>query len=75
MGEFNLDLNNRFFLPEKDKAELVQLLAWACHKMVQIHPFVNGNGRSARLFTDLLAYMHGHQSVELYQRDGEGRKK
>lgn len=39
-----------------------------------IHPFVNGNGRTARLFTNLLAYNHGYQDVVLYRREpGEGR--
>ena len=32
------------------------LLAFAHHRLVAIHPFVNGNGRTARLFTNLLAY-------------------
>lgn len=32
------------------------LLAYAHHRLVAIHPFVNGNGRTARLFTNLLAY-------------------
>lgn len=74
MGEFIYELN-RYFLPAKNEEELVRLLSWAHHKLVYIHPFINGNGRSSRLLTDLLAYMHGYQSVELYQRDGEGRKK
>jgi Fic-DOC domain mobile mystery protein B len=30
------------------------------HKLVWIHPFTNGNGRHARLMTDLLLYTHGH---------------
>lgn len=39
-----------------------------------IHPFTNGNGRTARLFTNLLAYGYGYQEVVLYQREpGQGR--
>jgi fido (protein-threonine AMPylation protein) len=59
-----------------DKEGLVKVLAYAHHGIVEIHPFANGNGRTARLFTDLLAYSKGYQSVELYHRDaGEPRKK
>ncbi|WP_266206380.1 Fic/DOC family protein [Pontibacter kalidii] len=76
MSEFIYDLNYRLQnLDNNNTNTLVRDLAWAHHKMVHIHPFVNGNGRSARLITDLLAYMHGYQSVELYQREGDGRKK
>ncbi|PVY38388.1 MULTISPECIES: Fic/DOC family protein [Pontibacter] len=78
MAEFTYDLRYRLqnkVDKYKDTEALVRELAWAHHRMVHIHPFVNGNGRSARLITNLLAYMHGYQSVELYQRDGDGRKK
>ena len=30
------------------------------HKLVSIHPFANGNGRHARLLTDLLVEVNGH---------------
>ncbi|MEJ7661193.1 MAG: Fic family protein [Hymenobacter sp.] len=50
------------------------LLAYAHHRLVAIHPFTNGNGRTARLFTNLLAYQYGYQEVILYQRaPGAGR--
>lgn len=74
MSEFIHNLN--FRLQDLYGADaLIRELAWAHHTMVHIHPFVNGNGRSARLITNLLAYMHGYQSVELYQREGDSRKK
>ena len=54
--------------------EVAALLAYAHHRLVAIHPFVNGNGRTARLFTNLLAYNYGYQDVVLYHRErGEGR--
>lgn len=62
--------------PTPSPDDVAQLLAYAHHRLVAIHPFVNGNGRTARLFTDLLAYSHGYQEVILYQREpGEGREK
>lgn len=54
--------------------EIAHLLAYAHHRLVAIHPFTNGNGRTARLFTNLLAYQYGYQEVVLYQRaPGVGR--
>ena len=34
--------------------KVVTIAAWAQHKIVWIHPFSNGNGRTARLFTNLI---------------------
>jgi len=31
------------------------------HRLVKIHPFVNGNGRHARLVADYFLYSHGHK--------------
>ncbi|MBD2767416.1 Fic family protein [Hymenobacter sp. BT664] len=56
------------------EAHVAGLLAYAHHRLVAIHPFVNGNGRTARLFTNLLAYNYGYQHVGLYHRkNGEER--
>jgi len=34
------------------------------HRLVQIHPFVNGNGRHARIMTDiLLEELYGHEPI------------
>lgn len=60
--------------PIPSPAEVAGLLAYAHHRLVAIHPFTNGNGRTARLVTDLLAYNYGYHEVILYQRQpGEGR--
>lgn len=54
--------------------QVAELLAYAHHRLVAIHPFTNGNGRTARLFTNLLSYNYGYQEVVLYQREvGEAR--
>jgi cell filamentation protein len=62
-------------LPREPTAtQVAELLAYAHHRLVAIHPFTNGNGRTARLVTDLLAYSYGYQAVVLYQRaHGEAR--
>jgi cell filamentation protein len=57
-------------LPAEPTPEHVaELLAYIHHRLVAIHPFTNGNGRAARLVTDLLAYNYGYQAVVLYQRE------
>ncbi|MBC6613153.1 Fic family protein [Hymenobacter sp. BT507] len=54
--------------------QVAQVLAYAHHRLVAIHPFTNGNGRTARLFTNMLAYDYGYQDVILYQREaGQSR--
>lgn len=54
-----LDLDERIdHLPSKtnDKyiTEIINLLAWFQHRFVQIHPFNDYNGRTARMLTTLL---------------------
>jgi len=38
----------------------VSLAAQAHHKLVAIHPFVDGNGRTARLVMNLVLFQHGY---------------
>lgn len=74
--EFIDELRHRqALLPEVPAGEQVAtLLAYAHHRLVAIHPYTNGNGRTARLFTNLLAYNYGYQDVVLYHREnGAGR--
>ena len=52
----------------RTEAEIAALLAYAHHGFVAIHPFTNGNGRTARLLTNFLAFRHGYQELALYQR-------
>ncbi|WP_139926518.1 Fic family protein [Hymenobacter sp. DG01] len=74
--EFIDELRHRqtLLVPEPTQNEVAGLLAYAHHRLVAIHPFTNGNGRTARLFTNLLAYSYGYQEVVLYQREqGDAR--
>ena len=74
--EFMDELHHRqHSLPPTPQVDQVAgLLAYAHYRLVAIHPFANGNGRTARLFTNLLAYSYGYQEVVLYQREqGEAR--
>jgi cell filamentation protein len=61
------------FRHQQNREELVELLSYAHHRLVQIHPFVNGNGRTARLFMNALALLKSGQTLQLYHREGEDR--
>jgi Fic family protein len=39
----------------------------AHHRLVWIHPFVDGNGRTARMFTSLLLYQRGYDFKYLFE--------
>jgi fido (protein-threonine AMPylation protein) len=46
--------------PNADQlAAVIDLCAWAHAEWVRIHPFANGNGRSARLWANFLALRYG----------------
>ncbi|MEO8004986.1 MAG: Fic family protein, partial [Betaproteobacteria bacterium] len=40
-------------------AEVLQLAAWAHAEWVRIHPFANGNGRTARLWANAILLRYG----------------
>jgi Fic family protein len=46
-------------LDSKEQADVISLCAWAHAEWVRIHPFVNGNGRTARLWANFLATRYG----------------
>lgn len=39
--------------------KVIEIAAWAQHQVVAIHPFSNGNGRTARLFSNLILQKQG----------------
>lgn len=54
-------------------AAVIDLCAWAHAEWVRIHPFANGNGRSARLWANFLALRYGLPPfVRLRPRPDEG---
>ena len=52
---------------------VIDLCAWAHAEWVRIHPFANGNGRTARLWANFLAVRYGLPPfIRLRPRPGDG---
>jgi cell filamentation protein len=73
MYQYADDVNYRLKFV-KEKVEVAELLAHLHHRFVWIHPFNNGNGRTARLLLNAAAMLKGFEPVQLYHREGEARK-
>ncbi len=58
------------FLKDKDRKEHpIKTAAFLHHKLVEIHPFTDGNGRVARLLTNLYLMKRGYPPVVLRKED------
>lgn len=53
----------------EDALHPVELASEAHYKLVTIHPFTDGNGRSARLLMNLILMMHGYPPAIIRPRD------
>jgi fido (protein-threonine AMPylation protein) len=54
--------------------QVLDLAAWTQYKMAAIHPFAEGNGRMARLMTNLILYRFGLQPTDIkYEGDNKER--
>lgn len=57
MAEFGQELSTRTSNLPRSRSEMEKVVAvgaWAHYQLVRIHPFADGNGRTARLLTDLI---------------------
>lgn len=65
------DLNERL----KHVYDPVELIAWSQHRLVWIHPFLDYNGRVARLFSNLLMLRLGFPIAEVKAETRLDRKR
>ena len=70
-----LDNTNFQITRSQNPTDTVRILAAFHHEFVRVHPFTNGNGRMARLLTNLISYKLGYADVQLYAPNGKQRKR
>ncbi|MFH0819354.1 MAG: Fic family protein [Patescibacteria group bacterium] len=54
---------------QKNKLNIIELSAFLHHKLVHIHPFFDGNGRTARLTMNLFLMQAGYPLVVIMKND------
>ena len=66
-----VDLMQKFikWLKEAKKLNSIELAAEAHYRLVTIHPFIDGNGRTARLLMNLILLMHGYPIAIIRKED------
>lgn len=74
VGGLMLDLS-KWLVERQEKQDLhpVRLSAQAHFKLVEIHPFIDGNGRTARLLMNLLLMKYGYP-IAIFECETEKRK-
>src|SRR3989338_1400443 len=65
------DMKNYFQEYQKLKKELcpLELAAWAHWKLVRIHPFQDGNGRTARIVMNFVLNKHGYAMIDIKTKE------
>jgi excisionase family DNA binding protein len=58
-----------WYYENKTKLSVVELAAWVHYKIVYIHPFIDGNGRTARLLMNLILIQHGYPPAVILNLD------
>lgn len=57
------------WIKKEDKLHAVELAAEAHYRLVTIHPFVDGNGRTARLLMNMILMMRGYPPAIIRKND------
>ncbi len=65
------DLMDEFFswIKKETKMHAIELAAEAHYRLVTIHPFVDGNGRTARLLMNMILMMKGYPPAIIRKKD------
>jgi Fic family protein len=58
-----------WYYEHKSKLSIAELAGWVHYKMVYIHPFIDGNGRTARLLMNLLLIKNGYPPAVILNID------
>lgn len=57
------------WLGRQEKLHPIELAAEAHYRLVSIHPFIDGNGRTARLLMNMILLMQGYPAAIIRKRD------
>ena len=58
-----------WYYENEAKLSIVELAAWVHYNIVYIHPFVDGNGRTARLLMNLILLQNGYPPAVILNMD------
>ncbi|MDR1971175.1 MAG: Fic family protein, partial [Treponema sp.] len=58
-----------WYYEHKSKLSIVELAGWVHYKLVYIHPFIDGNGRMARLLMNLILLQNGYPPAVILNID------
>ncbi|WP_461246717.1 Fic family protein [Treponema sp. R6D11] len=58
-----------WYYKNKKKLSIAELAAWVHYKIVHIHPFIDGNGRTARLIMNLILIQNGYPPAVILNVD------
>jgi Fic family protein len=58
-----------WYYQNKTKLSIAELAAWVHYKIVYIHPFIDGNGRTARLLMNLILIQNGYPPAVILNVD------
>lgn len=58
-----------WFIKQRRRSHPIELAALVHHKLVNIHPFFDGNGRTARLVMNILLLRHGYPLAIILKND------
>ena len=64
------EMNNLVYKIENNKEfNTIELAAYVHHELVRIHPFVDGNGRTARLLMNLILMREGYPPIVIAKKE------
>src|SRR3989339_2183356 len=64
------EMNNLVYeIKNNKKFNTIELAAYSHHELVRIHPFVDGNGRTARLLTNLILMRNGYPPIVILDKE------
>lgn len=71
MKEFQKEILDNLQGEYSNEKELIEAIAKVHGELLYIHPFGEGNGRTARMLANLMVYKTGHERLKFEKLDNE----